>query len=272
MAKIVPLHQKAEKKSKLSQPMSLLEHLIELRQRLMACLLMFVISAGIAYYFAEPLFSFLVMPLAKVLDHSFTHRLIYTGLSEAFVTYVKVALFTGAFFSFPFVMVQVWRFIAPGLYQHERKVFFKFIVFTPLLFLTGAAFAYFIIIPSAWRFFLQFESPGQAGSLPIQLEAKLSEYLSMTLQLLFAFGLCFLLPILVLLLNRIGIMSIDLLTHSRRYAFLLILILSAVLTPPDVLSMIGLAVPLYLLYEISIMLVKLTEKRQQQLNIKERRA
>jgi sec-independent protein translocase protein TatC len=247
--------------------MSLLEHLIELRQRLLACLIVFVASAGLAYYFAEPIFSFLVMPLAKVLDNSITHRLIYTGLSEAFVTYIKVALFTGAFISFPFVVVQIWRFIAPGLYQHERKLFFKFMIFTPLLFLTGAAFAYFIVIPSAWRFFLQFESPAIAGTLPIQLEARLSEYLSMTLQLLFAFGFCFLLPVLVLLLNRIGVLSINLLTSSRRYAFLLILILSAILTPPDVLSMIGLAAPLYFLYEVSILIVRMVEKRQPEIKI-----
>jgi sec-independent protein translocase protein TatC len=272
MQKIVQLHQNREKDSTPSQSMSLLEHLIELRQRLLACLGVFVVSAGISYCFAEAIFAFLVMPLAKVLDHSLSHRLIYTGLSEAFVTYVKVALFTGAFFSFPFVVVQVWRFIAPGLYKHERKVFFKFILFTPLLFLAGAAFAYYIVIPSAWRFFLQFESPGLAGSLPIQLEARLSEYLSTILQLVFAFGVCFLLPVLVLLLNRIGVLSIQLLTHSRRYAFLLILILSAILTPPDVFSMIWLAVPLYLLYEISIVIVKLVEKRRLQLTSKEHRA
>lgn len=271
MQKIVPIHQNRKIDARPSQPMSLLEHLIELRQRLLVCLGVFVASAGIAYYFAEPIFAFLVMPLAKALNDSGTHRLIYTGLSEAFVTYIKVALFTGAFFSFPFVAIQVWRFIAPGLYQHERKVFFKFILFTPLLFLTGASFAYFVIIPSAWRFFTQFESPGVAGSLPIQLEARLSEYLSMTLQLLFAFGICFLLPVLVLLLNRIGVLSIQLLTQSRRYAFLLILILSAVLTPPDVLSMIGLALPLYLLYEGSIVIVRFVG-RQSQLTIKERRA
>lgn len=272
MQKIVQLHRNHEPDSTPNQAMSLLEHLIELRQRLLSCLGVFVVSAGIAYYFAEAIFAFLVMPLAKVLDHSFTHRLIYTGLSEAFVTYIKVALFTGAFISFPFVVVQVWRFIAPGLYQHERKVFFKFILFTPILFLAGAAFAYYVVIPSAWRFFLQFETPGLAGSLPIKLEARLSEYLSMTLQLLFAFGICFLLPVLVLLLNRIGLLSIQLLTKSRRYAFLLILILSAVLTPPDVLSMIGLAAPLYLLYEVSIIIVRLVEKRHLKLTSKERRA
>lgn len=267
MQNIVQIAQKNKTDSKPNQSMSLLEHLIELRQRLLTCLVVFVASAGIAYYFAEPIFSFLVMPLATVLDHSITHRLIYTGLSEAFVTYVKVALFTGAFISFPFVVVQIWRFIAPGLYQHERKLFFKFMIFTPLLFLAGAAFAYYIVIPSAWRFFLQFESPAIAGSLPIQLEARLSEYLSMTLQLLFAFGICFLLPVLVLLLNRINILSIQLLTQSRRYAFLLILILSAILTPPDVLSMIGLAAPLYMLYEVSIIIVRLVEKKQPQITI-----
>jgi sec-independent protein translocase protein TatC len=240
----------------------LLEHLIELRRRLVSCLIFFLFITSIAYYFGENIFAFLVAPLAHVLEGSLTHRLIYTGLPEAFVTYVKVSLFAGAFFAFPFVAIQIWKFIAPGLYEHERQAFFKFIVATPLLFLSGAAFAYYLVIPGAWRFFLQFESPRQAGSLPIQLEARISEYLSMTLQMLFAFGICFLLPIVVLLLNRAGLMNFDTLRRTRRYAFIVILIIAAVLTPPDVLSMIGLAAPLYLLYETSIWIVKLMERKE----------
>jgi len=253
-------HPSAE--TKLDPPMSLVDHLIELRSRLILSLIVFMVSTGSAYYFAESIFGFLVTPLAKILEGTSTHRLIYTGLAEAFVTYLKVALFVGGFIAFPFVVIQVWKFIAPGLYRHERRVFLKFLIATPLLFLTGAAFAYYLVIPAAWKFFLQFETQGHSTTLPIQLEARISEYLSMTLQLIFVFGVCFLLPVLVLLLNRIGLLHFELLARTRRYAFLLILITSAILTPPDMISMIALAAPLYLLYEISILLVKLLEKQQ----------
>lgn len=238
----------------------LLEHLIELRSRLIYCVAFFLVASGFSYFFAEHIFEFLVRPLSNALKNSPQHRLIYTSLPEAFLTYVKVSLFSGAFITFPFLAVQVWKFIAPGLYKNEQNTFIKFLIATPFLFLLGAVFAYYFIIPNAWNFFLQFETPASATALPIQLEARISEYLSMTLQLLFAFGICFQLPLVLVLLAQIGIVSADLLSKSRRYAILIILIVSAILTPPDVLSMIGLAVPLCILYELAIYLVKWTQK------------
>ena len=230
----------------------LITHLIELRKRLIYCLIGFFIAFGISYYFAGDIFAILVHPLAKIFGPESGRRLIYTGLTEAFMTYIKVAMFSAAFISFPLIAIQIWKFVAPGLYTNEKRTFFPFLFATPVLFITGAAFAYFFIIPNAWKFFVSFETPAFEGGLPIQLEARVNEYLSITIQLLLAFGCSFLLPIALVLLARVGLISVSSLKNKRKYAFLIILIVSAFITPPDVISMVGLAIPLYLLYEISI--------------------
>jgi sec-independent protein translocase protein TatC len=242
--------------------MPLMEHLLELRRRLIFTVIGFGAAFGISYLFAEEIFGFLARPLAQALNHEAGRRLIYTGLAEAFLSYVKVAMFAAAFISFPVLASQIWLFIAPGLYAQEKKAFLPFLIATPFLFLSGAAFAYYAIIPNAWHFFLQFESLGTINNLPIQLEARMGEYLSIVMQMLLAFGICFELPVLLVLLAKIGVVSGQMLQQKRKYAFLLILIVSALLTPPDMLSMIGLANPLYGLYELSVMLVKVMEKRQ----------
>lgn len=231
--------------------MSLLSHALELRTRLIACLVFMVISAGISYLYAQEIFAFLLTPLPD----GESRRLIYTGLPEAFLTYVKLAIWTGVFVALPFIFLQVWRFVAPGLYKNERRIFILFMVLTPVLFFAGAAFSFYIVIPNAWKFFLSFEQT-QATAVPIVLEARISEYLSLTLQLIFAFGGAFLLPVILFILNKIGVVTAGQLASGRRYAFVLILILSAFLTPPDVFSMIALAIPLYFLYEMSIILIK----------------
>lgn len=240
--------------------MPVMAHLLELRRRLIYSLVAFGIAFGSAYFFSEEIFQFLAQPLAHAMAGEEGRRLIYTGLAEAFLTHVKVAMFTACFIAFPVIAVQIWMFMAPGLYTHEKKAFWPFLLATPLLFLAGAAFAYYAIIPAAWKFFLQFETPGNIGHLPVQLEARMGEYLSIVMQLLLAFGICFELPVILLLFARIGVVQSRILAEKRKYAFLLILIASAVLTPPDVLSMIGLATPLYALYEITIVLVRLMEK------------
>ncbi|NCP62857.1 MAG: twin-arginine translocase subunit TatC [Alphaproteobacteria bacterium] len=240
--------------------MPLVAHLLELRSRLLWSFLFFVLSFAVLYPFSQYLFAYLVTPLADLLTDDTAsgeaRRLIYTGLPEAFLTYLKVTLFAAFFVSFPLLAIQIWRFIMPGLYKNEKETFFIFMVATPLLFIIGAGFAFYGIIPMAWKFFLSYETSAAVTGLAIRLEARVSEYLSMTLQMMIAFGLCFQLPLVLLLLAKLGVLSSRSLAEKRRYAIVLILIASAVLTPPDVLSMMGLAVPLYGLYELSILLVR----------------
>jgi sec-independent protein translocase protein TatC len=242
--------------------MPIIEHLIELRRRLIYSFVAFVLASLLCYHFAVDIYAFLVRPLATVL-HGENRRLIYTGLTEAFFTYMKLAVFAGGFLSFPVIAAQIWMFVAPGLYKKEKKAFLPFLVATPVLFLTGAAFVYYFVIPVAWKFFAGFESfAPQNNGLPIQLEARVGEYLSLVMTLIFAFGFCFQMPVLLTLLARVGLVNAQSLAEKRRYAIVGIFIVAAILTPPDIMSQIMLAVPLLLLYEISVFLVKLSEKKR----------
>jgi sec-independent protein translocase protein TatC len=243
--------------------MPLLDHLIELRQRLMRSCIAILVLFFVCYYFAPHIYDFLVQPLADILEKSGgPRRLIFTALHEAFFTYIKVALFAALFLAFPFIAIQVWAFIAPGLYKHEKRAFAPFLVATPVLFFMGGALVYYLIFPLAWKFFLSFESVGGPGALPIQLEAKVDQYLSLVMRLIFAFGLCFELPVVMTLLARVGMVTSKGLAKNRRYAIVLAFIAAAILTPPDVISQIGLAVPTMMLYEISIWAVKLVERQK----------
>jgi sec-independent protein translocase protein TatC len=212
----------------------------------------------LCYYFAEDIYGFLVAPLKA----TGSEGLIYTALTEAFVTYLKIGLYAAFMIAFPLILVQVWKFIAPGLYTHEQKILRPFLLATPLLFVLGAAMAYYGIIPMAWKFFSSFQVGGEGGALPIELKPKVSEYLSLVMTMLFAFGLSFQLPILLLILGLLGVVTPELLAKGRRYAVVVILAVAAVITPPDIISQIGLAIPLYILYEISILLLRRVKTRE----------
>ena len=241
--------------------MPLLEHLVELRRRLMYSFLSLLVLFFVCYYFSADLYDFLVQPLADVTAKTGgNRRLIYTALHEAFFTYLKVAFFAAAFLAFPFISIQIWMFVAPGLYRHEKRAFLPFLVATPILFFLGGALVYYFVFPLAWQFFLSFESAGGAGHMAIELEAKVDQYLSLVMQLIFAFGLCFELPVLMTLLAKAGMVTAKGLASKRRYAIVAAFVAAAILTPPDVISQIGLAIPTIILYEISIVAVRLIEK------------
>jgi sec-independent protein translocase protein TatC len=241
--------------------MPLLDHLIELRNRLMYSCIAIFLGFLACYFFAEEIYQFLVQPLADIYAGQTGRRMIYTGLTEAFFTYVKVAFWAGAFLTFPFVAIQLWLFIAPGLYRNEKQAFLPFLAATPVLFFLGGAMVYYLIFPLAWRFFLSFETSGADGSLPIELEARVGEYLSLVMKLIFAFGLSFQLPVALTLMGRVGLISSDALVRNRKYAIVGVFVAAAIITPPDIISQIGLGIPLILLYEISIIAVRMAERR-----------
>ena len=239
----------------MEQETTLTDHLIELRRRLLWSFVAMGIGTLICYVFAAQIYGFLVQPLAQAMGEDSSQRLIYTSLTEPFFTYLKVAFFAGMFLTAPILLTQIWLFIAPGLYRQERGAVWPFLTATPILFFLGGATVYYAVMPVAWHFFLSFESDGAETTLPIQLEAKVSEYLDLVMTLIFAFGLCFQLPVLLTLLGRAGLITRRFLVEKRKYMIVLTLIIAAFLTPPDIISQVMLAIPMVVLYELSILLV-----------------
>ncbi len=233
-----------------TEDMTLVSHFAELRKRLIWCSVFFIIAFGVSYSFSELVIDILSKPLADQYQNGEHKRLIFTSLTEPFLTYLKLSLYAGFFLTFPFILLQIWFFIAPGLFVEERQKIKPLLYMIPLLFYIGGAFAYFYIFPFAWEFFVSFET--EAGALPIELEAKISDYFSLAISFIFAFGLSFELPVVMVILGRFGLVTKELLRNNRKYALIVSFVMAAVLTPPDVFSQIGLALCLLILYEISI--------------------
>jgi sec-independent protein translocase protein TatC len=248
------------------KPQPLIEHLIELRTRLMWAIAAFFVAFIVCFFFAKKLFNLLVVPYRWAvgwagLDPSKT-ELIYTAPQEFFFTQLKVAMFSALVISFPIIAAQIYKFVAPGLYKNERAAFLPFLVASPLLFLLGGAMVYFFFTPMVMWFFLSMQQQGGADDIAISLLPKVSEYLSLIMTLVFSFGLVFQLPVVTTLLARTGFLTSEGLAAKRKYAIVAAFVAAAILTPPDPLSQIGLALPTILLYEVSIYSARLVERKR----------
>jgi len=240
----------------------LMEHLIELRSRLIRALIAIGIGFVICFGFADKIFNLLLWPYEFAAGPQKELQLIYTAPQEYLLTQIKLALFGAMFIAFPIIAMQIYKFVAPGLYKNERAAFYPYLIATPILFFTGAAFVYFLAMPLAMKFFLGMEQAGAPGQAGIHLVARTSEYLSLIMTLILAFGICFQTPVILTLLARAGFIDSAWLKTKRKYAIVIVFAVAAVLTPPDVISQFALAVPTLLLYEISIYLVRMVEKKR----------
>ena len=243
--------------------MSFQDHFLELRKRIIFCVIFFLISFCACYFFSREIYEFLLRPFSEILKSHPNRKLIYTSPAEAFATYLKLSFYSSLFFSFPIFAAETYLFLSPALYKKEKKTVLKIFFSCVFLFLLGAFFAYQFILPTTFNFFLSFENSGlESGDLPIQLETRISEYLDLVINLLLGFGVAFELPILLLFFIAIDFLSPADLSRKRRYWIVLIFIISAILTPPDVLSQISLVIPMIFLFEITILICKKFNKKK----------
>lgn len=241
----------------------LLEHLVELRRRLLYVFIGMALAFVCALIFADKIFLFLAQPYVDAQESSGPVRMIYTGLHEKFIVDIKVALYAAFMVSFPWLALQIWKFVAPGLYKNEQQAFLPFLLATPVLFILGASLAYYLVVPWAWDFLLSYQQTASDASLRIEAEARVSEYLSLIMKLIFAFGFTFLMPVALTLMGRVGIVTAQGLRDKRRYTVIGAFLMAAVLTPPDPLSQVALGIPILLLYELSIILIAAFEKKKE---------
>lgn len=238
---------------------SLNAHFLELKRRLIYVLIVFFISFLCSYYFVEDIYKFLLQPLVSQWGNR-DRLMIYTNLAEIFFSYLSLAYYVSMCITIPFCLCQIYIFIAPGLYKNEKRHIFPFLISSPILFMLGAVFVYYFIFPIAWKFFLSFENYSFDSNIPMKLEAKVSEYLSITISMIIAFGIAFQMPIIFALLAKIGLVTDKILREKRKYAIVFIFIIAAILTPPDAITQIGLAIPMMILYELSIIISKRISK------------
>ena len=232
------------------------EHLLEIRKRLMTIIIFFFLAFFISYYFIEQIYNFLLNPLLAAYGEESGKRIIFTGLTEAFITYIRLAFLTALFFTTPFLLTQFYLFISPALYKKEKKLILFLLFLVPLLFILGSLLLYYVILPAAFKFFIGFEITDNINNLPIELEARISEYLSLIIKLIFGFGAAFQIPVFLLILIKTELITINSLKSKRKYWILLIFIIAAILTPPDIFSQVFLALPMILLYEITLLIAK----------------